>query len=65
MNRTLYGRADILAAYCRVDGLKVVEKPLLDNTNHADIEIWPETKADKKVIALKLAASASKLIEPK
>ncbi|MCU0567479.1 MAG: hypothetical protein MUF49_12890 [Oculatellaceae cyanobacterium Prado106] len=62
--RTLYGRADIVARDCTVDALRVVEKPLPSNPNHADIEGWPLQKQDQKAIALKLAASASKLIRP-
>jgi hypothetical protein len=35
-----------------------------NNPNHADIEGWPSAKQDQKAIAIKLAASASKLISP-
>jgi hypothetical protein len=68
--RELYGRADIQAGACKLEMLRVVAKPILnnpkipDNPNHADIEGWPEAKADQKAIALKLAASATKLIPP-
>lgn len=62
LSRTLYGRADIQASDCRIDSLRVVEKPLANNPNHADVEGWPLQKQDQKAIALKLAASASKLI---
>jgi hypothetical protein len=62
LSRTLYGRADIKASDCRIDSLRVVEKPLANNPNHADVEGWPLQKQDQKAIALKLAASASKLI---
>jgi hypothetical protein len=64
MGRKLYGRADIKAIDCKIDSLKVTEKPLPNNPNHADIEGWPSAKQDQKAIALKLAASASKLISP-
>jgi hypothetical protein len=60
--RNLYGRADILANDCKIDSLQVTAKPLPNNPNHADIEGWPLSKQDQKAIALKLAASASKLI---
>ena len=64
MNRRLYGRADICASDCNIDTLRVVAKPILPhNPNHADIEGWPPRKEDKKAIAQKLAASASKLIQ--
>lgn len=63
-NRTLYGRADILASDCCVNSLHVVESPIPDNPNHADIKGWPPSKEDKKALAQKLAAVASKLIKP-
>ncbi|MEM8503659.1 MAG: hypothetical protein AAF716_10970 [Cyanobacteria bacterium P01_D01_bin.1] len=63
MGRKLYGRADIRASDCRINKLRVVEKPLTNNANHADIEGWPDEKADKKIIALKLTASASQLVK--
>lgn len=62
--KTLHGRADIPSHNCNVDSLKVVAKPLPNNSNHADVEGWPSQKQDQKAIALKLAASASKLIPP-
>ena len=63
--RTLYGRADITALACSIDSLHVIAKPILPkNPNHADIEGWPASKADKKALAQKLAAVASKLIPP-
>jgi hypothetical protein len=62
--RRLYGRADIRANDCSIDSLKVLAKPLPNNPNHANIEGWPLHKPDQKAIALKLAASASKLILP-
>lgn len=63
--RTFYGRADITAAACTIDSLCVVAKPILPrNPNHADIEGWPASKEDKKALAQKLAAAASKLIPP-
>jgi hypothetical protein len=60
--RRLYGRADIRASDCSIDSLRVAAKPLPNNPNHADIGGWPSAKPDQKAIALKLAASASKLI---
>ncbi len=64
MGRQLYGRTDIKAGKFKVESLRVVEKPLINNPNHADVEGWPIAKEDQKAIALKLAASASKLIFP-
>ncbi len=62
--KTLYGRSDILTQDCLIDSLQVTAKPFPDNPNHADIEGWPTAKEDQKAIALKLAASATKLIPP-
>jgi hypothetical protein len=60
-----YGRSDIPAIACKVDSLKVVAKPILpDNPNHADIEGYPAKKEDQKSLAQKLAASASKRVDP-
>ena len=65
IDRKLYGRTDIQACDCNIDSLQVTAKPILPkNPNHADIEGWPSAKQEQKVIALKLAASASKLIPP-
>ncbi len=60
--KTLYGRADIRAIDCKVNALTVIEKPLAENPNHADIAGFPLEKADQKAIALKLAAAAGKII---
>lgn len=62
--RSLYGRADIQCHDCVIGDLRVVTRPIPHNPNHADIEGWPESKEDKKSLAQKLAASASRLIEP-
>lgn len=61
----LYGRADIRASDCNVHSLRVIKKPIFPhNPNHADVEGWPPQKEDRKLIASKLAAAASKLISP-
>jgi hypothetical protein len=65
IDRKLYGRTDIQACNCNIDSLQVTAKPILPkNPNHADIEGLPSAKQDQKVIAMKLAVSASKLIPP-
>lgn len=70
LNRSLYGRSDIQAGDCKIETLRVVEKPIKgnpkvpDNPNHADIVGWPEAKQEQKAIALKLAAAATKLMSP-
>jgi hypothetical protein len=60
--RTLYGRADIRTIDCHIGKVKVVEDPLPENSNHADIRGFPSEKADQKAIALKLVEAASKII---
>lgn len=61
-DRKLYGRTDIQASACTLNGLRVFAMPILNNPNHADISGWPSEKQEQKAIALKLAALASKLI---
>jgi hypothetical protein len=54
LDRELYERTDIRAGVCKIQILRVVAKPILnnpkvpDNPNHADIEGWPEAKEDQK-----------------
>ncbi len=65
MGRRLHGRADIRVAACAVNGLHVVASPILpENPNHADVVGWPPSKEDKKALAQKLAAAASRLMPP-
>lgn len=58
LKQTLRGRADIFARDCILNTLRIIETPLVNNPNHADIMDWPQQKQDQKAIALKLAASA-------
>ena len=56
--KTLYGRADIRASFCRIRPLDVVPKPILPhNPNHADIISFPAPKDEQLSLAQKLAAS--------
>ncbi len=65
LGRTLYGRADIRAASCNIEGLRAVARPIPPkNPNHAEIEGWPAKIEDKKALAIKLAVAAGKLIAP-
>lgn len=57
-NRTLYGRADLRAANCADQRLRVQAALLPDNPNHANIVGWPAEKSEQKAIALQLAANA-------
>jgi len=63
-NKTLYGRADILAASCRIESLDVNSKPLPGNPNHADIIGYPVKREDQMSLAQKLAAAAGNRIAP-
>ena len=63
MQRTLYGRGDILCSECERLSLHVDATPQLPtNPNHADVVGWPEKKEDQKAIAIKLAAAAGKMV---
>ena len=63
--RTLHGRADIIASSCRIGPLDVFRDPLLPtNPNHAEIRGFPPAKEDQQALAVKLAAAASKRIAP-
>jgi hypothetical protein len=65
LGKQLHGRADIRAAACAIDGLRVAASPILpSNPNHADVVGWPASKEDKKSLAQKLAAAATRLISP-
>ncbi len=65
LGRRLHGRADVRVAVCAIEDLHVVASPILpNNPNHADIVGWPASKEDKKALAQKLAASATRLIPP-
>lgn len=65
-----YGRTDIRASSCQIDGLTVEARPIKDdpkvsdNPNHADIIGFPPKKEDQMSIAQKIAAAASKRIAP-
>lgn len=55
--KTLYGRVDLRAKYCRHPPLDVIPQPILPhNPNHADIVGYPERKDEQLSLAVKLAA---------
>jgi hypothetical protein len=54
--KTLYGRAEIIAAIVQNVGLTI--DPDNDPPRHANILGWPEEKSEKKLIALELSESA-------
>lgn len=57
-DKTLYGRADVVAADCLAHRLTVIAAPLKGNSNHADISSWPPDKPTQKIVALEIAAAA-------
>jgi hypothetical protein len=63
-NMTFYGRFDIKASDCIIHSLHVTQKPLANNSNHADIEGWPSEKEKQKAIAQLIVAVAGELISP-
>ena len=70
-NKTLYGRADIVAEACLEQKLTFVHDPVvaqvpghIDNPHHFNVCGFPEKKEEQKLIALRLASKASKRIAP-
>lgn len=58
-SKTLYGRADALAATYLSQSLNAEAKPLAGNPNHVNVVDWPEDKAAQKNIAQEIAAVAT------
>lgn len=59
-NKTLRGRADVVAADFIRHGLSVKADPLPGNPNHANVSDWPRTKPEQKMIAIEIARYAGK-----
>jgi len=63
--RSLRGRADVVAARFLEKGLAVLPAPEMgrpnipDNPNHANVVDWPLEKERQKLLALEIAAQAS------
>jgi hypothetical protein len=55
---TLYGRADVVANAFEREDLAVVEKPIAENPNHADVVGWPADKPAQKMKAREIANKA-------
>lgn len=63
--KTLHGRADVQVFVFQQEQLQVVADPVLpENPNHANVTGWPEEKPAQKIIAQRIAASASKVLAP-
>jgi hypothetical protein len=63
VGQTLRGRADVQVSVFRRQELNVVEAPLVENPNHANVTGWPAEKPAQKVIAQQIAAAAGKARE--
>jgi hypothetical protein len=63
IGQTLRGRADVQVSVFRRQELNVVEAPLVENPNHANVTGWPAEKPAQKVIAQQIAAAAGKARE--
>jgi hypothetical protein len=57
--KTLYGRADVLADVCLKQSLTVNASPISRNPNHADIKGWPNEKDSQLILAQEIAAAAN------
>jgi hypothetical protein len=55
----LHGRADLRAHAFGRQHLRVLPRPIPNNTNHADAVDWPADKASQKELALLIAREAS------
>lgn len=64
IGKTLRGRADIQASVFQRQELRVIEAPLPENRNHANVNGWPAEKPAQKIIAQQIAAAAGKALEP-
>ncbi len=63
VGKTLHGRADVQAFAFQRRELRVVEAPLPENPNHANIVGWPIEKSAQKIIAQQIAAAAGKALQ--
>lgn len=64
IGQPLRGRANVQVSVFQRQELHVVEAPLLENPNHANVTGWPAEKPAQKIIAQQIAAAAGKALEP-
>jgi hypothetical protein len=64
ISQKLRGRADVQVSVFRRQELNVVEAPLVENPNHANVIGWPAEKPAQKIIAQQIADAAGKALEP-
>lgn len=64
VRHTLRGRADVQVFVCQRQQLSVVEAPLAENFNHANVTGWPAEKPAQKIIAQQIADAAGKALAP-
>lgn len=58
------GRADVSASVFQRQALQVVEAPLRENPNHANVVGWPAEKPAQKIIAQQIAEAAGRALDP-
>jgi len=63
VGKTLHGRANVQAFAFQRQELRVVEAPLPENPNHANVVGWPIEKSAQKIIAQQIAAAAGKALQ--
>lgn len=63
-SKPLLGRADTAAHICLGQKLTVVPDPIPSNPNHTNIASWPDDKAEQKLKAQELAATANYVQKP-
>lgn len=64
LGRTLYGRADVLAATYLSQQLATVAAPIPNNPNHVNICNWPPAKPEQLLKAKEIAEKAKLLRTP-
>jgi hypothetical protein len=64
LGRTLYGRADALAATYQSQQLTTVAAPITDNPNHVNVCKWPPGKPEQILKAKEIAEKAKLLRAP-
>ena len=64
IGQPLRGRADVQVFVFQRQELHVIEAPLLENPNHANVTGWPAEKPAQKIIAQRIAAAAGKAVDP-
>ncbi len=62
IGQPLRGRADVQVSVFQRQELRVVEAPLRENPNHANVTGWPAEKPAQKIIAQQIVAAVGKAV---